>query len=64
MNECLTTNYTEEAVKLVLDGMGDLKAPGAVGMPTIFYMRFWGTVGDIVVKEVLHVLQGASIPKG
>jgi hypothetical protein len=61
MNEFLTTNYTEEAV---LDGMGDLKAPGVDGIPIIFYMRFWGTVGDIVVKEVLHVLQGGSIPKG
>jgi hypothetical protein len=33
-------------------------------MPAIFYKRFWGTVGDTVVKEVLHVLQGGSIPEG
>jgi hypothetical protein len=44
--------------------MGDLKSPGADGMPAIFYKKFWGTVGETVVNEVLQVLQGGSIPEG
>jgi hypothetical protein len=64
MNALLTAEYTEDEIKRALDDMGDLKAPGADGMPAIFYKRFWGTVGDTVVKEVLHVLRGGSIPEG
>jgi hypothetical protein len=41
MNECLQAEYTEEEVKRALDDMGDLKAPGADGMPAIFYKKFW-----------------------
>jgi hypothetical protein len=37
MNEFLTAEYTEKEIKDALDDMGDLKAPGADGMPTIFY---------------------------
>jgi hypothetical protein len=44
--------------------MGDLKALGADGMLAIFFKKLWGTVGDTVVKEVLHVLCGGSIPEG
>jgi hypothetical protein len=33
-------------------------------MPAVFYKRFWETVGDTVVDEVLNVLRGASIPEG
>jgi hypothetical protein len=40
MNEFLTSEYTEVEVKKALDDMGDLKAPGADGMPAIFYKRF------------------------
>jgi hypothetical protein len=64
MNDFLSTEYTEEEVKKALDDMGDLKAPGADGMPAIFYKKFWGTVGETVVNEVLQVLQGGSIPEG
>jgi hypothetical protein len=64
MNALLTAEYTEDEIKRALDDMGDLKAPGADGMPAIFYKRFWGIVGDTVVKEVLHVLRGGSISEG
>jgi hypothetical protein len=43
--------------------MGDLKAPGADGMPAVVYKRFWGSVGETVVKEVLQVLRGGSIQR-
>jgi hypothetical protein len=64
MNDFLASEYSEEEVKKALDDMGDLKAPGADGMPAIFYKKFWGTVGETVVKEVLQVLRGGSIPEG
>jgi hypothetical protein len=63
MNEFLLAEYTEKEIKRALDDIGDLKAPGADGMPAICYKKFWGTVGDTVVKEVLHVLRGGSIPR-
>jgi hypothetical protein len=37
MNDFLTAEYTEKEIKDALDDMGDLKAPGTDGMPTIFY---------------------------
>jgi hypothetical protein len=64
MNEHLTAEYTVEEVKDALDSIGDLKAPGADGMRAIFYKKFWGTVGNAVVQEVLSVLRGGGIPEG
>jgi hypothetical protein len=64
MNEHLTAEYTVEEVKNALDNIGDFKAPGVDGMPAIFYKKFWGTVGDDVVQEVLSVLRGGGIPEG
>jgi hypothetical protein len=64
MNDLLTSEFTREEVKAALDGMGDLKAPGADGMLAIFYKKFWSLVGDQVVSEVLQELQGGSIPEG
>ena len=56
--------YTREGLKAALDSIGDLNAPGPHGMPTVFYKRFCGTVGDTVVYEILSMLQGGSIPEG
>ena len=41
MNNFLLKEYTVEEIKQNLDDIGDLKAPGADGMPTIFYKHFW-----------------------
>jgi hypothetical protein len=56
MNEALAAEFSKEEVKEALDSIGDLKAPGADGMPAIFYKRFWGTIGETVVEEVLMKL--------
>jgi hypothetical protein len=64
MNEVLAAEFSREEIKAALDSIGDLKAPGPDGMPAVFYKRFWETVGDTVVEEVLNVLQGGSIPEG
>lgn len=62
-NDILLQEFTAEEVRKVLDGIADLKAPGPDGMPAVFYRRFWSTVGDQVVDEVLQVLRGNPIPK-
>ena len=45
-------------VKLALDAIGDLKAPGPDGMTTIFYKKFWEVVGGKITEEVMIFLQG------
>jgi len=66
MNEALLKPFTGEEVEkaLELEGIGDLKAPGPDGFPSIFYKRFWGLMGDQVKKEVLAVLNGEPFPQG
>ena len=39
MNEFLCSEYTIKEVEKALNDMGDLEAPGADGMPAIFYKR-------------------------
>jgi hypothetical protein len=63
MNECLLKEFTSDEMKKALDGIGDLKAPGPDGMPSIFYKRHWDVVGSQVIDEVLKVLNGGDIPE-
>jgi hypothetical protein len=64
MNASLRSEYTTSEIKEALDGISDLKAPGPDGMPTIFFKKFWETVGGMVQEEVVNVLNGGEIPKG
>jgi hypothetical protein len=63
MNDFLLWEFQEEEVMQALDCIGDLKAPGPDGMPSIFYKKHWEIVGPQVVKEVLAVLNGGPIPE-
>lgn len=64
MNDNLMEEYTEgKIIKASLDSLGDLKAPGADGMPALFYKKLWGIVGEVVVKEVTWVLNGGPMPE-
>jgi len=64
MNEALLAPFTGDEVWAALESIGDLKAPGADGMPSIFYKQFWQLLGERVKKEVLEVLNGGDIPQG
>lgn len=64
MNETLLKTFAEDEVEEALNSIGDLKAPGPDGMPSIFYKRFWDLVGDHVKSEVLAVLNGGPMPEG
>uniref|UniRef100_A0A8I6XHE9 Reverse transcriptase domain-containing protein n=1 Tax=Hordeum vulgare subsp. vulgare TaxID=112509 RepID=A0A8I6XHE9_HORVV len=64
MNNIMSADFTCEEVKAALDHIGDLKAPGPDGMPSVVYKRNWPLMGDQVVEEVLAVLNGGEIPAG
>uniref|UniRef100_A0A452ZV79 Reverse transcriptase domain-containing protein n=1 Tax=Aegilops tauschii subsp. strangulata TaxID=200361 RepID=A0A452ZV79_AEGTS len=64
MHNVLDAEFTREEVKAALDHIGDLKAPGPDGMPSIVFKRHWQFMGDRVVEEVLAVLNGGDIPEG
>jgi hypothetical protein len=64
MNAFLLREFTEEEVKNALDSIGDLKAPGPDGMPSVFYKNIWDVVGRKMTDEVLHVLRGNKLPDG
>ncbi|XP_073360407.1 uncharacterized protein [Aegilops tauschii subsp. strangulata] len=51
MNELLCKEFTEKEVLAALDSIGDLKAPGPDGMPSLFYKKCWDIVGDKVLHE-------------
>ena len=40
MNEILLQPFTGDEIWSALHSIGDLKAPGADGMPSIFYKKF------------------------
>jgi hypothetical protein len=63
MNQILCEDFTREEVEEALNSIGDLKAPGPDGMPSIFYKSFWGMIGDKVTQEVLNVLNGGPLPE-
>ena len=64
MNEALLAPFTSDEVWAALESIGDLKAPGADGMPSIFYKQFWQLLGERVKEEVLEVLNGGDMPQG
>jgi hypothetical protein len=45
MNELLCKEFNAQEVKDALDSIGDLKAPGIDGMPSIFYKKELGDCG-------------------
>jgi hypothetical protein len=46
MNDLLGWAFTRDEIKKELDSIGDLKAPGLDGMPSIFYKQCRDIVGD------------------
>jgi len=64
MNDFLLSPFIGEEVWVALESIGDLKAPGPDGMPSIFCKKFWPLVGDRVKSKVLKVLNGGVTPQG
>ena len=64
MHTVLDTEFTKGEVKVALDHIGNLKASGPNGMPSVVYERRWQFMGDRVVEEVLQVLNRGMLPEG
>jgi hypothetical protein len=63
MNEALIKEFTAEEIKLGLDSIGDLKAPGSDGTPALFYKKYWDICGVDIIREVKHFLEGGAMPE-
>lgn len=64
MNRSLLALFYAEEVKKVLFDIGDRKALGPDGLHVIFFKQFWPMLGDDFTKEVLEVVNTATILEG
>lgn len=62
MKNTLLKEFTREKVVAALKSIGNLKAPGPDGLPSLFYKEYWEVVGEEVISEVLNVLGGGPMP--
>lgn len=62
MNVALVALFQVEEVKVALNQMAPLKAPGPDGMPPLFYQHFWGLVDNDVTNSILSWLNSGTIP--
>jgi hypothetical protein len=60
-NQRLLQPFTPEEVRTALVQMHPSKAPGADGMPSFFYQKYWHIVGTSVTSAVLSVLNSGKI---
>ncbi|KAK2642389.1 hypothetical protein Ddye_024152 [Dipteronia dyeriana] len=64
LSRYLDSIFTTEEVKKSVFEMGAMKAPGRDGLPALFYLHYWVTVGSSVVKTCLNCLNsGCSMDK-
>ena len=60
MNSALMAPYSPMEVKKALFYIGDFKALGLDGLHIVFYKRFWSTLGDDLISEVLTLTAVSS----
>ena len=54
----MTSHEMERALKQ----MHPTTTPGLDGMPPLFYLHFWHTIGNVVTKTVMNFLNRGIIP--
>ncbi|XP_057453198.1 uncharacterized protein LOC130745070 [Lotus japonicus] len=59
----LAEPFSKEEVEEALFQMHPTKAPGADGLPALFYQKFWHVIGDEVAAFCLQILQEKFFPK-
>ena len=59
----LGRDFHANEVRLALDQMAPLTAPGPDGMSLIFYKSFWHIVGGDVTTVVLNALNSGVVPE-
>uniref|UniRef100_A0A803PWX1 Reverse transcriptase domain-containing protein n=1 Tax=Cannabis sativa TaxID=3483 RepID=A0A803PWX1_CANSA len=60
MNEELMVDFSVEEVVQAVKGMNPTKAPGADGLPALFYQKFWSKLKDEVIAVCLNVLNNGA----
>ncbi|CAL1384173.1 unnamed protein product [Linum trigynum] len=63
MNEELLQPITREEIWNALRHMGPTKAPGADGMLTMFFQKYWHVIGDDVTKEIQGYMDRGEFPQ-
>ena len=61
MQKILYSDFSADAIKVVLFQMGPTKALEPEGMNALFYQKFWHVVGDNIVIEVLDFLNSGCM---
>lgn len=62
MIEALLAPVSGDEVKMVIDQMGGLKAPGPDGVPAIFYQQNWEVTGPTLCRFVRSVFDSGVFP--
>ena len=62
MNSSLTSEFQGVEVFKALKQMYPLKSPGPDGMPPLFFQHFWPTIGNVVTKTILDLLNHSIVP--
>lgn len=63
MNMRFLRKFENSEIFEALNQMHPTKAPGPDGLPTLFFQKYWKTVGSDVTDAVLNVLNGGKIDK-
>lgn len=62
MNEELNLPISDLEIKLAVDSMGDMKAPGPDGLNGLFFQKNWDIIGRVVCTAVKDFFDNGQLP--
>lgn len=63
MNRSLTFKITKEEVRETIYSINPESAPGPYGFSSLFFQKFWPSIGESVTKEILEVFESGKLPE-
>lgn len=63
MNETLSGEFLRDEKVATLHQMNPTKALGPVGMPPLFYHKYWPIMGYLIIKAAIQVLNTGHFPE-